>query len=378
MAQQKGANVKFVIGFQADIETKATAGFRLPINTIGLRPDQALNQAQTLTGSRNPTQPFRGNKDVSGQIVIPVDSRAMYYWLRSIFGTPTTAGKAAVAWSSAVPYAQGAIVVPTVANGRYYEATVAGTPGAVEPTWPTAIGATVTDGVEPNVITWTCRAFVHTFQIPSEQPYLTIEEQMTDLETPAYIRYLGCKIGSIQIDVGGDGELTATMDVLGADYEIDVAPFDANPTIVPMARLGNFQGQVAIDEGDTRITTNMSLNLNSDLDGDQFVIGGQGVRGEIPEGVMGIAGNFTTLFRDVALMEKAISGDPVALGLAFVHNDVSALAFEMQEVEFGVNAPQIQGPRGVRLELNYNAYLNEGAIASAIIVRLTNVDQHSA
>lgn len=377
MAQQKGANVKLVVGFQADIETVATAGFRLPVNTIGLRPAQALSQAQTLTGSRQPSQPFRGNKDVSGQIVIPVDSRAMFYWLRGIFGTPATAGKTAAAWSSASPYTLGAIVIPTVANGRYYEATTAGTPGATEPTWPTTVGATVTDGTEPNVITWTCRAFVHTFTIPDDQPYMTIEEQMTDLDTPAYIRYLGCKIGSFQIDVGGDGELVATMDVMGADYEIDTSSFDADPGLVPLARLSNFQGQVSISDGESRICTNMTLQLNNDLDGEQFVIGGGGVRGEIPEGIVGISGQFTTLFRDIGLMEAAIGGTPVDIELAFVHTAVSAVSFDLPLVEFGVNAPQIQGPRGVRLELDYNAYHQPGIEEEAITVRLTNVDQHA-
>lgn len=42
-------------------------------------------------------------------------------------------------------------VTPTTRNGHYYKATVAGTAGATEPTWPTASGATVVDGG----VTWT-------------------------------------------------------------------------------------------------------------------------------------------------------------------------------------------------------------------------------
>lgn len=372
MAQQKGANVKLVVGFQDDIETPATAGFVLPVNTIGLRPAQALNQAQTLTGSRQPTQPFRGNKDVSGQVVIPVDSRAMYHWLKGMFGAPVTAAAAAVTWAGEQARSTGYLAVPTVENGRYYEVTTGGTTAATEPTWPTTVGATVVDGT----VTWTCRAITHVYTIPDAQPYMTIEEQMTDLDDPAYIRYLGCKIGSMQLDVGGDGELVATMDVMGADYEIDTDPFDADPTDVPIARLSNFQGQVTIDTEASLICTNMSLEIANDLDGDQFVIGGGGVRGEIPEGIAGISGGFTTLFRDITLMQAAIDGDPVALELAFVHTPVSALAFATPLVEFGVNAPQIQGPRGVRLELDYQAYGQPGV--EALTVTLTNIDRHAA
>ena len=42
---------------------------------------------------------------------------------------------------------------PTTPNGFAYEVTTAGTTGATEPTWPTTIGATVTDGT----VVFTCR-----------------------------------------------------------------------------------------------------------------------------------------------------------------------------------------------------------------------------
>jgi hypothetical protein len=55
------------------------------------------------------------------------------------------------AWVASTAYSLGDIVVPLVDNGFYYRATVAGTSGATEPTFPTTIGITVVDfGV-----TWT-------------------------------------------------------------------------------------------------------------------------------------------------------------------------------------------------------------------------------
>jgi len=63
------------------------------------------------------------------------------------------------AWAASTAYAvvvagdagAGAVVKPTTYNGFYFEATAAGTSGGSEPTWPTAIGSTVTDGG----VTWT-------------------------------------------------------------------------------------------------------------------------------------------------------------------------------------------------------------------------------
>jgi len=58
-------------------------------------------------------------------------------------------------WATATAYGLGQQVVPTALNGYVYECTVAGTShAATEPTWPTTIGNTVTDGTA----TWRCES----------------------------------------------------------------------------------------------------------------------------------------------------------------------------------------------------------------------------
>ncbi|MGA8849705.1 MAG: major capsid protein [Dehalococcoidia bacterium] len=59
------------------------------------------------------------------------------------------------AWAATTAYALGDFVVPSAGleNGFRYECTTAGTSGASEPAWPTAEGATKTDGT----VVWTCR-----------------------------------------------------------------------------------------------------------------------------------------------------------------------------------------------------------------------------
>lgn len=54
-------------------------------------------------------------------------------------------------WATGTIYTSGEYRVPTVANGYAYQVTVAGTSHATtQPTWPTTVGATVTDGT----VTW--------------------------------------------------------------------------------------------------------------------------------------------------------------------------------------------------------------------------------
>jgi hypothetical protein len=54
------------------------------------------------------------------------------------------------AWEAVTAYGVGQKVVPTELNGFVYEATVAGTSDAGEPTWPLVIGDTVVD----DGVTW--------------------------------------------------------------------------------------------------------------------------------------------------------------------------------------------------------------------------------
>ncbi len=53
----------------------------------------------------------------------------------------------------------GDTVTPTAANGRCYRCTTAGTTGTPEPTWPTTVGGTVTDGT----VVWTAQSDVWAF-----------------------------------------------------------------------------------------------------------------------------------------------------------------------------------------------------------------------
>lgn len=71
--------------------------------------------------------------------------------VRSVSSVTVATGSVAT-WAATTAYALGAQVKPATSPLHIYQATTAGTSGGSAPTWPTTIGATVTDGT----VTWTC------------------------------------------------------------------------------------------------------------------------------------------------------------------------------------------------------------------------------
>ena len=62
-------------------------------------------------------------------------------------------------WAASTAYSIDTVVEPVTRNGYRYRVTVAGTSGSTQPTWPTTIGNTVTDGA----VTWKCVSKISEF-----------------------------------------------------------------------------------------------------------------------------------------------------------------------------------------------------------------------
>lgn len=309
MALQKGSTVNILIGEETTFDTVATVGFVVPVNSFGVRANRAKNTAVTLTGTRNPAAPFDGNLALAGPVVVPIDSLAMPYWLQKMFGDA------------------------------------------------------VTTGADP---------FVHEYKIGSSMPSFSLEAQYTDLAVNKYDQFTGCKVAAFSIDVGGDGELVGNIEVVGASETMAGSAFDAAPTTITLARLANFEAAITEGGGALAIATGLSLNINFGLDLDKYVIGGGGVLGRIPEGIVSVSGNLKTLFEDTTLLTKALNSTESAIKLTVTGSASSIFELEIQELEYERNSPDIQGPTGLLVDLNFQGFYADGAEASAIVARVTN------
>lgn len=71
-------------------------------------------------------------------------------------GTVTWECRSPAPWAASSTYLRGVYCRPTTPNGFCYVVRVGGISGGAPPAWPTELGATVTDGVLPNQVTWEC------------------------------------------------------------------------------------------------------------------------------------------------------------------------------------------------------------------------------
>lgn len=310
MSQARGRKSQLLYDVETEFGTDpaVVAAILMPFNTMGVKASQTLTEDNTIRNRRDPAMPSRGNVDVAGDIVVPVDQIAFGYWLRAMLGVPETSGEA---------------------------------PGP----------------------------YTHTFKLGDTQPSLVLERGFTDIGV--YEKLNGCKVSRLSITFGGDGELTATITIMGAKQTVGNTAYDDTPTDITLTKFHQFQA--GIKEGGTTIATvtQATLEIDLDLDGDQYPIGSAGERADIPEGIAGISGAITALFKDKTLLEKAISGAESSLEIKLT-DKTNSLTISLPEIMYERTSPVVEGPRGVRLEANYRAYYQDSTEKSSIVATLVN------
>ena len=299
MAQQaRGYKSAMVIDFESafGVAPGTKKGVALPMNSNDLSKAQTLIESDTITNTRNDTQPALGRVSVDGDIEMPADYVSSGYMLKALFGNPKTTG--------------------ATANKT------------------------------------------HVFTVKDNQPSIIVEKAFPDLGK--YIRYKGVKINTFSVDYGQDSEMTFKYGVMGASREQDSAAYDSAAKAAKLLRIAQNHAYIKIDGAESRIVKEGSLEVSANLDGDQYVVGGGGVRGDIPEGLMKVSGSLKALFTSTEWMDKADTGAAVAMEIGFKLDENTSLVFVMPTVQFEPFDAQISGPAGVVVDVKWRAFSADG------------------
>ena len=308
-----GSKTKTLIAFENIYgETPAEASssaIRLDINSNGVACSQSSTAPSTLRGNRNPVEPILGNNDVSGDIAVPLDYVSFGYWLKAAFGTPSSAAEGSA--------------------GKYK----------------------------------------HVFKVSDSQPSFTLEKAFPGINT--YLRDKGCKVSKLSLSVGGDGELVATVSVMGAKEEKATASMSESPVEPKFARAQNFQASAKLGGNVKGKLTSFSIDIDFGLDGDTYCIGGDGYREAICEGAITVSGTLEAFFDSMEYLDMAANNTATSAEIIFTGGD-NSISLLLPELKFARTSPSIDGPGGIKQSLTYNAYYENSSQGSAVVVTLVN------
>lgn len=243
--QAKGSTSVVLFDTEPSFKTLRSAGSRfarkIPFNSFDVRKSQPLNKSGTMRGNRNPLAPYRGNKDIGGTMVVPVDRINIGYWFAAAVGLPTTTESSPSDIKTGVPtitITSGIATLSVAQNdwavGDRIEYTVAGT---VTNAWIKTINSTteavvvdqygfdniadVTSGSSVSVDSIKRVIYTHTFKVKAcaEIPSFILEDHDCIQQVPTYGLFKGDKVQSLSITTNAQGdELVANIDILGASY----------------------------------------------------------------------------------------------------------------------------------------------------------------
>lgn len=355
------------------------AMFGAPVTTAG-------STAGTLTGATGVSTTIGDwNAVTDGAFKISIDASAATEITGLNFSTDTTLALVATRLQAAIrAIATGGFTLATVAwqvgttNFKITSGTKSATSAVAALTAPTA-GTDVATMMKckstdtPTIVAGTYAKYIHTFKIVSgtAQPSMKIEKAFTDIGQ--YFLYDGVKLGKLSTSFGiGDSEHVHTFDFLGSSETLGTSEYDASATAVTLNRLNDFQA--IIKEGGSTVSNIATCELAIDLglDGDQFTIGSGNTRGAIPEGQVGISGKITALFTDTTILAKALAGTESSIEIISTAGNNDAVSYDFNELIYSASSPVIEGPTGVRVELDFMGYYGNDAGNSSAIVTLTN------
>jgi hypothetical protein len=308
--QQRGSQTTVVIDFETTYgsDPGTPAGIQTPFSAESLSASREQLSEAIINGRRDPSRPFAGNTDVTGDITVPVDLRYIGYWFKALMGAPTTSG--------AGPY-------------------------------------------------------THVYKVDNTGCMPSLVYEKAFLDVPRYLKYNGVKLSSMALSAGSGGELNINFGLVGSSFSDSGTAYDATPTTHTYERFKN--NELTLKEGGstTGEFSQLSIDVNTNLDTDVFTIGGAGTRSSLPEGQLEIGGSGNILFDNMTMYNKALNATESSIELIATQG-TSSLSIDLNEAEYALSSPKITGNEGIMLDLDFKAFFDNDGGDSSIIITLIN------
>lgn len=405
MARARGANAVMALAFESTYGTPPGSGFKkVPFVSSALGEQQDLIESDLLGYGRDPQQPSRDVINNDGDVVVPLDLRNFGYWLKLLFGSPTTAqgiaasgdftfdaqpldnstitiGGAAWTFTSSAPVGDesliGATLRETLVNAviglnksatsalaaQTYSLNLAGTAIIVTSdtvgtagnsvtlaasTLPdsnaTASGATLAGGSASG-------PYNHVFASGAlSLPSAAIEVGMPDV--PSYGMNFGAMADKIAIQLQRSGLLNATVSIIAQGETRTGGSGAGTPTEAQIDRFTQFTGQVRRDGVPLGNVVSGQFNFGNNLDKVEVIRPDGRIEGADPA-MVATTGQVVVRFADTMLLDLATSNTPVELVFEWSIASGKTLRFIAHQVYLPKPKLPVTGPAGVQATFDW-------------------------
>ena len=410
MARARGANAVMAAVFEATYGVTPGTGFRkLPFVSANLGEEQSLIESDLLGYGRDPLTPAYDVVSNESDIVVPMDHRNIGFWLKGLFGNPTSV--ATVAAKGSLTLLANLIANDTVTvDGVVYTAVASGATGqqfniganaAATATAmaavinPSANVAAVATGAVVNLTakalglpgnaralatnaaaritlsgtTLTGGANGHTFVSGTQNlPSMSIEVGLPDV--PFFGMNYGARANSLSVQAQRSGLLSATVNVIAQGEAMATATAAGTPTALDVERFSQFQGSITRNGAalGNIVSAELMYSNNPEKIG---VIRSDGRIADTDPGIVKCSGNLNARFQDTSLLDQATARTPCEIAFGWTIDASRSLLFTAHRVFLPRGNRQIQGPGGIQMPFAWQAALDPVLNKTCTVV-LTN------
>jgi hypothetical protein len=291
-----GADCILLAAFEATYGSMPADGYtRLSFKESSLGAERPLGYDPLLGQGRDAQDPFYEAIKDEGDIGVPLDVRALGFWLTGLFGAPATAD-----------------------NG---------------------------DGT-----------FDHVFTSGGTLPSLAIEIGHAQLAVPKFFRHGGVKLDKLSCDMARSGAANASIGVIAQGETEAAATIDANPTSFALKRFSQGSGTIRVGGGQLANVTGGKLSFSNNLERVE-TIRADGLIDGVDETEATAEGSVDIRFGTDTTLTAAIAAEsPVAMEYGFtIPGSAFVLTFHLPRVFLPKKKQEIKGPGGIQASYDWRA-----------------------
>ncbi|TNC93400.1 MAG: hypothetical protein FD119_4042 [Stygiobacter sp.] len=291
-----GADCVLLAAFEAGYGVLPADGYtRLSFKECSLGAERPLGYDPLLGQGRDAQDPYYEAVKDEGDIGIPLDTRALGFWLRGLFGAPATTGDADT-------------------------------------------GST------------------HVFTSGLDLPSMAIEIGHAKLSTPKFFRHAGAKLDKLSFDMARSGAANASIAVIAQGEVETTNTIDATPASFPLKRFSQGSGTVRIGGGQLANVVGGKLSFSNNLERVE-TIRADGLIDGVDETEATAEGSVDIRFGTDTTLTAAIAAEsPVAMEYGFtIPGSPFALTFHLPRVFLPKKKQEIKGPGGIQASYDWRA-----------------------